>query len=215
VIGLAPKVATTVAAAPAPAPDGAGFEPLKLSMRNGSSASRPAQYDVLRHESTERAWTSPLNAEKRARPLPVRGLRPALFTSEMKFDSGTGWPSFYTTPAGAFRRPRPTTSSSCRAPSTTARAAAGHHGHVFERRPGAHRQALLQQRRRAQVRGGAGMNVFRIVARQRSSPGAVSAFDAPAQSLAVGTGTGGHREGDLRGRLLLVRRGRFSTRCPA
>jgi len=56
----------------------------------------PLQYDILRQEGTERAGSSPLNHEKRSGQYTCAGCDLPLFDSEMKFDSGTGWPSFYT-----------------------------------------------------------------------------------------------------------------------
>ncbi len=56
----------------------------------------PEQYYILREEGTERSFTSPLNNEKRDGTYFCAGCDLELFTSEMKFDSGTGWPSFYT-----------------------------------------------------------------------------------------------------------------------
>jgi len=55
----------------------------------------PAAYDVLRHEGTERPWSSPLNAEHRAGTFLCKGCAQPLFASRTKFDSGTGWPSFW------------------------------------------------------------------------------------------------------------------------
>ncbi|MBW4090967.1 MAG: peptide-methionine (R)-S-oxide reductase MsrB, partial [Proteobacteria bacterium] len=54
----------------------------------------PAQYKVLRDHGTERAGTSPLNAEKRAGRFVCAGCGRALFDAAAKFESGTGWPSF-------------------------------------------------------------------------------------------------------------------------
>jgi len=54
----------------------------------------PAAYRTLRHEDTERPFTSPLNREKRRGTFVCAGCELPLFRSEWKFDSGTGWPSF-------------------------------------------------------------------------------------------------------------------------
>jgi len=90
----------------------------------------PAQYGVLRREGTEAPFSSALNAEKRKGTYCCAGCDLALFTSEMKFDSGTGWPSFFTTLPGAlqtktdFKLILPRTEYHC------ARCG-GHQGHVF------------------------------------------------------------------------------------
>ena len=55
----------------------------------------PAQYRVLRKHSTERAGTSPLNAEKRPGTFICAGCGEKLFDAATKFESGTGWPSFW------------------------------------------------------------------------------------------------------------------------
>ena len=55
----------------------------------------PGQYQVLRRHGTERAGTSPLNAEKRHGKFVCAACGQDLFASETKFESGTGWPSFY------------------------------------------------------------------------------------------------------------------------
>jgi peptide-methionine (R)-S-oxide reductase len=92
------------------------------------------QYRVLRDEATERAFTSPLNDEKRDGVYLCAGCDLPLFTSAMKFDSGTGWPSFFTTIPGAFNTKKdfklilPRTEYHC------ARCG-GHHGHVFNDGP--------------------------------------------------------------------------------
>jgi peptide-methionine (R)-S-oxide reductase len=55
----------------------------------------PAQFHVLRKHGTERAGSSPLNAEKRRGTFVCAGCAKPLFASDAKFESGTGWPSFY------------------------------------------------------------------------------------------------------------------------
>jgi peptide-methionine (R)-S-oxide reductase len=94
----------------------------------------PAQYDVLREAGTERAGTSPLNAEKRAGTYVCAGCDLPVYRSETKFESGTGWPSFYqpiedavrTRPDPGFFGPR--TEVHCRR-------CGGHLGHVFDDGP--------------------------------------------------------------------------------
>jgi len=55
----------------------------------------PEQFHVLREHGTERAGTSPLNKEKRAGTFSCAGCGQPLFASNTKFESGTGWPSFW------------------------------------------------------------------------------------------------------------------------
>lgn len=55
----------------------------------------PQAFKVLRKHATERAGTSPLNVEKREGVFKCAGCGQPLFASETKFESGTGWPSFY------------------------------------------------------------------------------------------------------------------------
>lgn len=113
-----------------PAPD----DPLVLSEQEWRSRLDEQAFRVLRKEATERAGTSPLNGEKRAGVFVCAGCDLPVFTSEMKFDSGTGWPSFFTTIPGAFETKRdwvlliPRTEYHC------ARCG-GHHGHVFDDGP--------------------------------------------------------------------------------
>ncbi|MEM9313339.1 MAG: peptide-methionine (R)-S-oxide reductase MsrB [Pseudomonadota bacterium] len=91
-------------------------------------------FDVLRREATERAGTSKLNYEKRDGVFLCAGCDAPLFTSRMKYESGTGWPSFFATVPGAFETKRdfllmvPRTEYHC------ARCG-GHHGHVFSDGP--------------------------------------------------------------------------------
>lgn len=55
----------------------------------------PQQYTVLRQHGTEPAGTSPLNAEKRDGTFKCAGCGQPLFSADSKFESGTGWPSFF------------------------------------------------------------------------------------------------------------------------
>ncbi|GFH18019.1 peptide-methionine (R)-S-oxide reductase [Haematococcus lacustris] len=58
-------------------------------------------YNILRKEGTERPWGSPLNNEKRAGTFVCAGCAAPLYNSSMKYNSGTGWPSFYDALPGA------------------------------------------------------------------------------------------------------------------
>lgn len=93
-----------------------------------------ASYDVLRHEATERAGTSPLNAEHRRGTFVCRGCDLPLFRSEWKYDSGTGWPSFYRVMAANVGTK---TDYGLGIPRTEYHCARclGHQGHVFDDGP--------------------------------------------------------------------------------
>ena len=62
----------------------------------------PEEFHILRKEGTERSFSHPLNKEYRPGKYVCAGCETPLFKSDMKFDSGTGWPSFYTTLPGVF-----------------------------------------------------------------------------------------------------------------
>lgn len=82
------------AAVDAPAEPGA-VEPIELSPDEWRQRLTEKQYRILREEGTEYAGSSPLNAEKRDGTYHCAGCGLLLFHSEWKYDSGTGWPSFY------------------------------------------------------------------------------------------------------------------------
>ncbi len=82
--------AATNAAATAPA-----FAPLRLSDAEWKKRLTPAQYRVLRKEGTEAPGSSALDREKRVGNFHCAGCDLPLFSSSTKYDSGTGWPSFY------------------------------------------------------------------------------------------------------------------------
>ncbi|MGE5169938.1 MAG: peptide-methionine (R)-S-oxide reductase MsrB [Rudaea sp.] len=94
----------------------------------------PAAYDVLRHEGTERPFTSPLNDEHRPGVFVCAGCSLPLFTSAMKFDSGTGWPSYFTTIPGVFATKTDRKLIMARTEYHCAKCG-GHHGHVFDDGP--------------------------------------------------------------------------------
>jgi peptide-methionine (R)-S-oxide reductase len=67
----------------------------KLSDADWHKRLTPEQYNILRKHGTERAGTSALNHEKRKGTFECAGCDLPLFSSDTKFESGTGWPSFY------------------------------------------------------------------------------------------------------------------------
>ena len=95
----------------------------------------PDQYAVLRQQGTERAFTSPLDHEKRSGTFSCAGCANALFSSKTKFDSGTGWPSFYKPLPNAVGNEATTRRSAWRAPKFIASRCGGHLGHVFDDGP--------------------------------------------------------------------------------
>ncbi|MBM5806615.1 MAG: peptide-methionine (R)-S-oxide reductase MsrB [Cyanobacteria bacterium M_surface_10_m2_179] len=90
----------------------------------------PAAYQVLRREGTERPFSSPLNEEKRSGTFHCAGCDLPLFSSKAKYNSGTGWPSFWQPLPNAiattidFKLIVPRTEYHCRR-------CGGHQGHVF------------------------------------------------------------------------------------
>ena len=94
----------------------------------------PESYYILREEGTERAFSSQLNNEKRKGVFHCAGCDLALFLSDKKYDSGTGWPSFWDSIQGAvetkvdFKLILPRTEYHCSR-------CGGHQGHVFNDGP--------------------------------------------------------------------------------
>jgi len=95
---------------------------------------KPAAYNVLRHHGTERPFTSPLNAEKRRGVFACAGCDLPLFASETKFESGTGWPSFYKPLPNAVETSSDRSLLVART-EVHCRRCGGHLGHVFEDGP--------------------------------------------------------------------------------
>ena len=125
------RLALAVAAKP---DDPINIQKLELSKDEWRKRLTPEQFAVLREEATERAGTSPLNGEKRKGYFACAGCDLPLFLSEAKYESGTGWPSFYAPIAGRldtktdFKLVYPRTEYHC------ARCG-GHQGHVFDDGP--------------------------------------------------------------------------------
>ena len=94
----------------------------------------PEQYYVLRAHGTERAGSSPLDGEKRAGTFVCAGCELPLFSSETKFDSGTGWPSFYAPLENAIGTSEDRSLFFTRT-EVHCRRCGGHLGHVFEDGP--------------------------------------------------------------------------------
>ena len=94
----------------------------------------PAQFGVLREAATERPFTSELLHEKRRGTFVCVGCELALFSSDTKFDSGTGWPSFWTPLENAVGSTRDGSFGMVRTAVHCARCG-GHLGHVFDDGP--------------------------------------------------------------------------------
>jgi peptide-methionine (R)-S-oxide reductase len=128
-IGLAPRLSKAQGTGTAPK-----IEPTRLTDAEWKARLSPDQYAVLRREGTERAGSSPLNGEKRKGRFVCAGCELPLFSSDTKFESGTGWPSFFAPLPGAvvtktdFKLLLPRTEYHC------ARCE-GHQGHVFDDGP--------------------------------------------------------------------------------
>ncbi|MDB0034137.1 peptide-methionine (R)-S-oxide reductase MsrB [Alphaproteobacteria bacterium] len=109
-------------------------EILELSDSEWQARLSDEEYYILRKEGTERPGTSVLNDEKRKGIYHCVGCEQALFTSAMKFDSGTGWPSFFDYLPNAlefktdFKLVIPRKEYHCSR-------CGGHHGHVFKDGP--------------------------------------------------------------------------------
>ena len=109
-------------------------EEWNLSEEEWKDKLSPESYYILRKEGTERAFSSKLNNEKRKGIFHCAGCGQALFTSDTKFDSGTGWPSFWEPIQGSvetkvdFKLIVPRTEYHCSR-------CEGHQGHVFNDGP--------------------------------------------------------------------------------
>jgi peptide-methionine (R)-S-oxide reductase len=132
--GAATLRQSMLAGAQAPAAPAAKIDKVVRTEAEWRRLLTPAQFAVLREEGTERPFSSPLNDEKRKGTFVCAGCELPLFDSRTKYDSGTGWPSFYDFLPGAlgtktdFKLIYPRKEYHC------ARCG-GHQGHVFDDGP--------------------------------------------------------------------------------
>lgn len=108
--------------------------PIELSDEEWRAKLSPQQFAVLRQHATERAGTSTLNHEKRDGTFVCAGCGQNLFSSATKFESGTGWPSFYAPLDGAVGTQQDRSFFMTRTEVHCSRCG-GHLGHVFEDGP--------------------------------------------------------------------------------
>lgn len=94
----------------------------------------PEQFAVLREESTERPWTSPLLNEHRKGMFACAACDLPVYSSDAKFDSGTGWPSFFDVLPDAVGKTEDNTLFTTRT-EVHCRRCGGHLGHVFDDGP--------------------------------------------------------------------------------
>jgi peptide-methionine (R)-S-oxide reductase len=134
VSALAAGIRGLLASAPAQAPTPAHPYEVTHADAEWRKLLTPAQYEVLRHEGTERPFTSPLNKEKRAGVFTCAGCALPLFSSKTKFESGTGWPSFWQPLDKAVDETVDTTFG-MRRTEVLCHRCGGHLGHVFDDGP--------------------------------------------------------------------------------
>jgi peptide-methionine (R)-S-oxide reductase len=108
--------------------------PLQLSDAEWRKRLSPQQYSVLRQGATERPFSCPLDHEKRRGTFVCAGCALSLYASTAKFDSGTGWPSFYRPLPNAIATRRDASLGMVRT-EVLCRRCGGHLGHVFDDGP--------------------------------------------------------------------------------
>ena len=130
----AAALALTVFTRWAPAGASEGKFEIMLSEAEWRAKLSKQQFAVLREEATERAFTSPLNDEKREGMFHCAGCDLPAYSSETKYDSGTGWPSFWEAEAGAIGTKEDRSLFSVRTEVHCSRCG-GHFGHIFDDGP--------------------------------------------------------------------------------
>jgi peptide-methionine (R)-S-oxide reductase len=134
VAGLVAGVRGLFSAAPAQAAAPARTYAVTRTSAEWQKTLTPEQFNVLRQAGTERPGTSPLNKEKRAGVFTCAGCALPLFSSKTKFESGTGWPSFWQPIDNAVVEETDTTLFMKRT-EVLCRQCGGHLGHVFNDGP--------------------------------------------------------------------------------
>lgn len=133
-LGLSACGRNPIATAASDAQGTATIEPLKKPLEEWKKLLSPQAYKVLFEEGTERPFTSPLNEEKRKGTFLCAACNLPLFESSAKYDSGTGWPSFFQSIQGHtgsstdYKLIYPRTEYHCVR-------CGGHQGHVFNDGP--------------------------------------------------------------------------------
>ncbi|KQX54327.1 MULTISPECIES: peptide-methionine (R)-S-oxide reductase MsrB [Ensifer] len=114
----------------------AGMEPFEVVKSDAEwrAALTDDQYRILRHEDTERPFTSALNHEKRKGTFQCAGCALPLYSSEAKYDSGTGWPSFWQSLPNSVAT-REDNSLLMTRTECHCRRCGGHLGHIFDDGP--------------------------------------------------------------------------------
>lgn len=133
-VGLAVFAATMWNRIGASSAKDAKVYPVSMSDEEWRKKLTPEQYNILREQGTEYAFTSPLDKEKRAGIFHCAGCDQALFDSKTKFDSGTGWPSFYQPMENAIGEDKDVSYGMVRTEVHCSRCG-GHQGHVFNDGP--------------------------------------------------------------------------------
>jgi peptide-methionine (R)-S-oxide reductase len=133
-LGVGLGAVATIGIAGQPQAARAGDYPVTLSDAEWRKRLTRAQYVVLRQDGTETPYTSPLNKEKRAGTFTCAGCDQPLFSSAVKYESNTGWPSFWQALPGATGQSEDRSLRTVRTGVHCARCG-GHLGHVFDDGP--------------------------------------------------------------------------------
>ena len=133
-LGMGAMALAASGGSPAAATPARGNFPVSLSDAEWKRRLSRAQHAVLRQAGTEVPGTSPLDREKRAGTFSCAGCDQPLFSSKTKFESGTGWPSFWASLPGTVGESSDTSLGTTRTEIHCGRCG-GHLGHVFKDGP--------------------------------------------------------------------------------